>query len=381
MAENEIITADGEIITAPISAEQVSLVASLTKAEIDQQIATAHAYPRFVSRATKNIISLVTMDETAAEECTYALPRSGKSITGPSIRLAEIVAGQWGNCRIGARVVHVDRVEKFVEAEGIFHDLETNTATTARVRRRIVDKYGKLYNDDMIIVTGNAAASIAKRNAILGGTPKAVWRKAYDAALATLKGDVKTLRERRDGVIKAFAAFGVKPEQIFAALSIGGMDDITLETMPVLIGMHNALKSGEATVEEMFGGAAAAGGGERKNLRGKLEDVASGGKAKEAEKPKSEKPKEGAEDKADKAAEQKQDREPETTSTDDDFPGDTPAPSNDEIEAAKDRGGEAYHRGMSRKAVPQEYRGKPALSEAWLAAYDDAAAEDKGGEA
>ncbi|ANH05174.1 hypothetical protein [Shinella sp. HZN7] len=221
------------------------------------------------------------------------------------------------------------------------------------------------------------ADEIALRAAQAESKAKAVWRKAYDAALATLKGDVKTLRERRDGVIKAFAAFGVKPEQLFAALSIGGMDDITLETMPVLIGMHNALKSGEATVEEMFGGAAAAGGGERKNLRGKLEDVASGGKAKEVDKPKSEKPKEEAEGKADKAAEQ----ERESKSADDDFPGDTPAPSNDEIEAAKDRGGEAYHRGMSSKAIPQEYRGVPALADAWLGAYATAAAEDKGGEA
>lgn len=374
MAENEIITADGEIVTVP--AGDASFAIGLAKAEIDQQIATAHQFPRSISRATANILSLVTIDEQSAEECNYALPRGGKPITGPSVRLAEIVASQYGNCRIGARVVHVDRVEKFVEAEGVFLDLEMNTATTARVRRRIVDKYGKLYNDDMIIVTGNAACSIAKRNAILGGVPKAVWRKAYDAALATIKGDVKTLTERRASMLKAFAAFGVKPEQLFAALAIGGIDDITLETMPVLIGMHGALKSGEATVEEMFGGAAPA-GGERKNLRGKLEDVASGGKAKEAEKPKSEKPKEEAEGKADKAAEQ----ERESKSADDDFPGDTPAPSNDEIEAAKDRGGEAYHRGMSRKAIPQEYRGVPALADAWLGAYDDAAAEEKGGEA
>lgn len=387
MSENEIITADGEIITAPAGAEQMSLVANLTRAEIDQQIATAHRFPRLVSKVTKNVLSLVTIDEQAAEECTYALPRSGKSITGPSIRLAEIVAGQWGNCRIGARVVHVDRAEKYVEAEGIFHDLETNTATTARVRRRLVDRNGKLYNEDMIIVTGNAAAAIAKRNAILGGIPKAVWRKAYEAALATLKGDVKTLVERRDGVIKAFAAFGVKPDQLFAALSIGGLDDITLETMPVLIGMHNALKSGEATVEEMFGaGSSATAGGERKNLRGKLEDVAGGGKKAEPEKQKEEKKVQPTEGKqgakaatAERQAEQKQEApEPDEG---DGFPGDTPAPSNDEIEAAKDRGGEAYHRGMSRKAIPQEYRAVPALADAWTAAYDDAAAEDKGGEA
>jgi hypothetical protein len=30
----------------------------------------------------------------------------------------------------------------------------------------------------MIIVTGNAASAIAKRNAILAGVPNAVWRRA-----------------------------------------------------------------------------------------------------------------------------------------------------------------------------------------------------------
>src|SRR5487761_2139159 len=120
------------------------MAVSLARAEIDQQITTAHAFPRSVTRVVKNITSLATMDDDAAAECVYALPRGGKPIKGPSIRLAEIVAGQWGNCRVGARVVHVDRIEKFVEAEGIFHDLETNTATTSRVRRRISDKNGRI---------------------------------------------------------------------------------------------------------------------------------------------------------------------------------------------------------------------------------------------
>lgn len=152
-----------------------SLVQHLVRAEIDMQISTAHQYPRSLTKISRNVLSLVTISAKAAEKCTYALPRGGKPITGPSIRLAEIVASQYGNCRIGARVVHVDRVEKYIEAEGIFHDLETNTATTARVRRRISDRNGKLLNDDMIIVTGNAACSIAKRNAIFGGVPEALW--------------------------------------------------------------------------------------------------------------------------------------------------------------------------------------------------------------
>ena len=155
-----------------------TLAMSLARAEIDQQIATAHAYPRSIDRAKKNILTLATLDEETAEECIYALPRGGKPIKGPSARFSEIIASQWGNCRVAARVTHVDRTEKFVEAEGVFHDLETNTAWSAKVRRRISDKHGKLLSDDMIIVTGNAACSIAKRNAVLTGVQPTSAQKA-----------------------------------------------------------------------------------------------------------------------------------------------------------------------------------------------------------
>ncbi|MCX5495416.1 hypothetical protein OSH11_11920 [Kaistia dalseonensis] len=264
-------------LPAGYAAGNQSLAVSLARAEVDQQITTAHAYPRSVTRAVQNIMSLATIDDDSAEECIYALPRGGKPIKGPSVRLAEIIASQWGNCRVGARVVHVDRIEKYVEAEGVFHDLETNAATTARVRRRISDKHGKLLNDDMIVVTGNAACSIAKRNAILGAVPKAVWRKAYAAVEQVIAGDVKTLAERRDRAMKAFAAFGATPEQVFAALGIGGIDDLTLEHMTTLMGMHSALKSGEATAEEMFPKQPAP-GEKPKNLAEGLDKLANAGK-------------------------------------------------------------------------------------------------------
>ena len=125
---------------------QGSLAVALSRSEIDQQITTARAMPRSIKRAMDNILTLATLDAESAEECIYALPRGGKPIKGPSVRLAEIISSQWGNCRVGARVVHVDRFEKYIEAEGVFHDLETNTATTARVRRRISDKQGRILN-------------------------------------------------------------------------------------------------------------------------------------------------------------------------------------------------------------------------------------------
>lgn len=229
-----------------------SLAVSLARAEVDQQIATARAMPRSIQRAVNNIMTLATLDEASAEECIYALPRDGKAIRGPSIRLAEIIVSQWGNCRVGTRVVHVDRFEKIVEAEAVFHDLETNTATTARVRRRISNKSGRLLNDDMIVVTGNAACAIAKRNAILGGVPKAVWRKAYDAVESVIAGDSKTLASRRGDALKALAMFGVKPEQLYEKLEIAGEDDITLDHLVTIRGIYSSLKSGEADVEEIF---------------------------------------------------------------------------------------------------------------------------------
>ena len=153
------------------TALETSLVIGMSRVEIDQQIATARRYPRQISVVAKNILSTVTLDEETAAECMYALPRGGKPIQGPSIRFAEAVKAFYGNNRSASRVVHVDRAEKVVVAEGIFHDLETNTATRSEVRRRIVDSKGRLYSDDMIIVTGNAAGSIALRNSILGGGP------------------------------------------------------------------------------------------------------------------------------------------------------------------------------------------------------------------
>ena len=82
-------------------------------------------------------MSLATLDEQTAADCMYAMPRGGKPIRGPSIRLAEIIAQQWGNCRVEARVIAIDRENKVITAEGTFHDLQTNSAMRSVVQRRI----------------------------------------------------------------------------------------------------------------------------------------------------------------------------------------------------------------------------------------------------
>jgi len=244
---------DGVVIENTLPAViDTGMVATMVRAELDTQIATARQYPRDPKMARKSIMDNAIMDEQSATECMYAMPRAGKPIRGPSVRLAEIIHQAWGNCRVEARVIDTDRVNKIITAEATFHDLQTNSAMRSVVQRRISDKRGRLYNDDMIVTTGNAACAIARRNAILAGVPKGIWRPAYEAAEQYVAGDIKTLSERRAAAIKAFATYGVTPEQIYATLDVDSVEDISLDDILTLQAMFAALKNKESTVEELF---------------------------------------------------------------------------------------------------------------------------------
>lgn len=244
---------DGEGGTAVAKLESTtSVMVQMAQAELNQAVTTARAFPRSMKLAVDRITSLATLDSEAASECVYALPRGGKPIRGPSVRFAEIVGAMYGNCHIGSRIVAVDRSEKVVIAEGVFFDLETGMKRVAQVQRRISDKNGKLFNDDMIAVTGNAACSVAMREAVLKGVPKAIWRAAYEAAERVNFGKAETMVVRRGKAISVFGGFGVTPEQIFACLDVGGLDDIGLEEIATLTSMFLAIKNEEATVEAYF---------------------------------------------------------------------------------------------------------------------------------
>jgi hypothetical protein len=228
-----------------------SMAAVINRSEIEQQIATARRFPRSVKRFRDEALAMVTLSETVAEQCVYALPRDGKTIEGPSARFAEVIASAWGNCRAGARVV--DDKGNFVVAQGVFHDLERNVAITYEVQRRITNRDGKRFKDDMIGVTANAACSIALRNAVLKGVPKAFWDDMYTEARKVIMGDVKTLANRRASAVTAFQRYGIAAEQICAKLAVPGIEDIGLEHLVTLKGLLTAIKDGDTTAEEAFG--------------------------------------------------------------------------------------------------------------------------------
>jgi len=227
------------------------MMGHILRAEVDVQIATARRFPRKLHEFKQAVFDMACLDAATALECLYRLQRGSTTIEGPSVRFAEILASAWGNCRVGARVVDIG--EEFITAQGVFHDLQRNVAIAFEVQRRIVDSKGNRYNVDMIGVTGNAACSIALRNAITKGIPKALWAGMfYDTRKAAL-GDYKTLGERRASALKFLRDYGARDDQIFAYLDVKGAEDIGLEHILTLGTLANALRDNETTLEDAFG--------------------------------------------------------------------------------------------------------------------------------
>lgn len=231
--------------------QDTTMLANLSRAELDQQITTARAFPRSLKKFVNECMDMATLTEQVAAECIYALPRDGKTIEGPSARLAEIVASAWGNCRAGSRIVSEDA--EFITAQGIFHDLERNVSITYEVRRRITGRDGRRFKPDMIAVTGNAACSIALRNAVFKGVPKAFWSGIYDAARRAAVGDVKTIANKRADALAYLQKMGVTNEQVLAVLNVAGVEDIGSDQLATLRGLITAIKDGDTTVDDAFG--------------------------------------------------------------------------------------------------------------------------------
>jgi hypothetical protein len=254
VADREALEGADEVID--ISGDTTA-IAALNRSEIDMQISTAKRYPRSIARAQRRMVEMATVDQETAKSCGYALKRTDKDgkivwIEGPSIRMAEIAVSCWGNVRYGSRVI--EETDRFIVAQGICHDLETNVYNAIEVRRRITGRTGRKYGDDMIGVTANAACSIAARNAVFKVIPRVVVNVAYESAMRTAGGDEKTFSQRRGNAVAAFQKLGVTLEELVNVLGKtgGGVEDIDTTDLRRLHGLLTAINDGETTVETVF---------------------------------------------------------------------------------------------------------------------------------
>lgn len=234
----------------------------IAASEFERQLDYARRHPRKLSIWKRRSLELVTFDEAVATKCFYALPRkernkdTGKQetkiIQGPSARFAEIIVSSWGNCKAAARVAGEDAGGQHVRGQGTFIDLETNFSCGFEISRRITNKDGKKFSADMIQVTGNAAASIAYRNAALKGIPGALWNPIFEAAKRAAVGDIKSLKKKREEIIAIFNKMGIPTEVIYTAAAIKGIDDIDGEVLLFLKGLENAIRDADTDVETIL---------------------------------------------------------------------------------------------------------------------------------
>ena len=227
---------------------------AVERANVDSQVATAKQYPRSIKRSIDNSIVIATMDAETAQSCGYALPRGGKPITGPSVHLAKIIVSNWGNMRTESKVVQI--TDKQIISRGTAWDLETNVASAFEVRRNIVDSKGKRFSDDMITVTGNAANSIAYRNAVFSVIPRAMVDKVYKAAQKYITGDLsdeeKLIKRRTDAINYFNDEYGITEAEVIKLCGKHTVQQIKANEIALLLGMVQSLKDGDTTVDELM---------------------------------------------------------------------------------------------------------------------------------
>jgi len=92
--------------------------------EVQASMIIAKNFPRDTYEVYTRIMKACERPSLASV-AQYAYPRGGQMVTGPSIRLAEVLAQNYGNLQFGIRELSQANGESEVEA--FAWDLETNT--------------------------------------------------------------------------------------------------------------------------------------------------------------------------------------------------------------------------------------------------------------
>lgn len=228
--------------------------ASREMEEVKGAIFLAKQFPRNVYQSEQRILDSCKRP-ALAEVAVYQYPRGKTKVSGPSIRLAEVLAQNWGNLSFGVKELEQRNGESIAMAYA--WDLETNTRQekvfTVKHSRMAGGKL-KLLDDPRDIyelVANNGSRRV--RACILGIIPGDIVDKAVEACEETLKGDGKgPLKDRIAKTFKLFKEnFGVTQEQIedrlgYNASSFSEYDLVQLGKI------YNSLKDGMGKVEDWF---------------------------------------------------------------------------------------------------------------------------------
>ena len=221
-------------------------------AEIQAAYIIAKKFPRNENQCYMGIIDSCKRPFLAEQSC-YAYPRGGQLVTGPSIRLAEVLAQKWTNCRVGIEILS-QNTER-TEARAYANDLENNYMVDAcfTVKHQRTTKKGvtRLTDERDIREMVQNIGSRHLRGCILRIIPGDVIEAAISQCKKTMESSDIPVAERIRNMIKAFDELGVKVEHLEKRL--GHNLDATIPTEIVaLTSIYRSIKDGMAKREDFF---------------------------------------------------------------------------------------------------------------------------------
>lgn len=259
----------------------VEAAATREMAEVQAAMVIAQRFPRDERAAIDRIVNACTRP-SLAERATYEYARGGQPISGPSIRLAEVIAQQWGNIDCGVRELEQRPGESIVEA--FAWDLETNMRdrkvfTVPHVRDT---KKGRVILEDARDIYETVANNGArrKRACILAVIPGDVVERAVLQCQKTLETKYQVTPESIKEILDMFSAVGVTKPQIEKFLQ-RKIEAAPPALMVRLRGIYNVIRDGLSTPADWFEAEDAKPADGAKTRTEELrEDLAGGAKAK-----------------------------------------------------------------------------------------------------
>ena len=184
-------------------------------AEVQAQVLMSKQFPRDEVRAVDKILNECTRIRLA-EASTYAYPKGGQMIEGPSIRLAEAIARNWGNLDFGIKEIDQTNGESSVIA--YCWDLENNIreSKSFKVKHwRHTKQGGYALTDprDIYELVANQGAR-RLRSCILGVIPGDVVDSALEQCALTMTAKADTSKEAVAKLLEAFKPHKVEKSHI-----------------------------------------------------------------------------------------------------------------------------------------------------------------------
>lgn len=223
--------------------------------EVQAAMVIAKKFPRDEYDAIEKI-KRTCQRSTLAEQAIYSYPRGRENVSGPSVRLAEALAQNWGNIDYG--IIELEQKDGSSEMMAYAWDLESNTRVTKifSVEHKRDTKKGSYQltdSRDIYELTANFGAR-RMRACILGVIPGDVIDMAVNECKETQKKSYGELpsQEKINKIEKLFKKdFGVTKKQL-ESYAGRGMASFGAEECTNLWGVYTALKNGQAKVDDYF---------------------------------------------------------------------------------------------------------------------------------